>query len=46
VDPSFLYGRLHREGGVVFFLIGLLLLAPLLWLLQRTERKTPSAVDS
>jgi exosortase len=41
VDPGFLYGRLHREGGVVFFLLGLLLLAPLLWLLQRSERKRP-----
>src|SRR5215831_5274198 len=30
VDPAFLYGRLHHEGGVVFFLFGLLLLAPLL----------------
>ncbi len=37
VDPGFLYGRLHREGGVVFFLLGLLLLAPLVWLLQRGE---------
>jgi exosortase len=46
VDPGFLYGRLHREGGVVFFLLGLLLLAPLLWLLQRTEHKTPSAIAS
>jgi exosortase len=44
VDPGFLYGRLHREGGVVFFLLGLLLLAPLLWFLQRTERKTSSAI--
>jgi exosortase len=39
VNPDFLYGRLHREGGVVFFVLGLLLLAPLLWLLQRSERK-------
>ena len=46
VDPGFLYGRLHREGGVVFFLLGLLLLAPLLWFLQRTEHKTPSAIAS
>jgi exosortase/archaeosortase family protein len=46
VDPGFLYGRLHRDGGVVFFLLGLLLLAPLLWFLQRTERKTPSAIAS
>ena len=34
VDPSFLYGRLHREGGIVFFLIGLLLLLPVYLLLQ------------
>jgi exosortase len=38
VDPGFLYGKLHREGGIFFFLLGLLLLAPLLWLLQRTGR--------
>ena len=38
VDPGFLYGRLHREGGVVFFVLGLLLLTPLLWALQRSER--------
>jgi exosortase len=35
VDPGFLFGNLHREGGVVFFLLGLLLLVPVLWLLQR-----------
>lgn len=34
VDPAFLYGRLHREGGIVFFIMGLLLLLPLLKLLQ------------
>jgi exosortase len=39
VDPSFLFGRLHHDGGVVFFLIGLLLLWPILWLLQRGERQ-------
>jgi len=39
VDPGFLYGRLHHEGGVVFFLLGLLMLAPLLWFLQRGEAK-------
>src|SRR5262249_53935100 len=26
VDPSFLYGNLHRGGGAVFFLLGLLLI--------------------
>jgi len=44
VDPAFLYGNLHRQGGIVFFLFGLLLLAPLLWLLGRTERKIPRHV--
>lgn len=39
VDPGFLYGRLHHEGGVVFFLLGLLMLAPLLWFLERSEPK-------
>lgn len=43
VDPGFLYGRLHQEGGFVFFTLGLLLLAPLLWFLQRGERKKPRA---
>jgi exosortase len=52
VDPSFLYGKLHHRGGVVFFLLSLLLLAPLLWLLQRGEVFLPArdanvfAIDS
>ena len=43
VDPGFLYGNLHREGGVAFFLLGLVLLAPLAWLLERSERPVPAA---
>jgi exosortase len=43
VDPGFLYGNLHREGGVVFFLIGLALMAPVLWWLERGERKQVTA---
>lgn len=46
VDPGFLYGRLHHEGGVVFFLLGLAMLAPVLWLLQRGERKVASQTAS
>jgi exosortase len=45
VDPGFLYGRLHKEGGVVFFLIGLALLLPVYWLLRRGEGQ-PSLVRS
>jgi exosortase len=37
VNPQFLYGDLHRQGGFVFFLLGLLLLLPVYWLLQRGE---------
>jgi exosortase len=38
VNRGFLYGRLHREGGFVFFLIALVLLWPLLLWLRRGER--------
>jgi exosortase len=38
VDPSFLFGRLHRDGGVVFFLFGLALLLPILWFVAREKR--------
>jgi len=41
VDPSFLYGRLHHSGGVVFFLIGLGLMLPVYWLLKKGEPKNP-----
>jgi len=37
VDPGFLTGRLHHEGGGVFFLIALLLIALLVWVLHRGE---------
>jgi len=36
-DPGFLFGRLHRQGGVVFFLLALLLLWPLLLFLRHRE---------
>ncbi|HTZ48931.1 MAG TPA: exosortase/archaeosortase family protein [Verrucomicrobiae bacterium] len=38
VNPAFLYGRLHRQGGVVFFLLGLSLLIPVYWVLRRGEK--------
>ena len=45
VDPSFLFGKLHRQGGIVFFLLGLLLLVPIYLALQVGE--SPSQlVDS
>jgi len=37
VDPRFLYGRFHHDGGVVFFLIGLALMLPVYGLLKEGE---------
>ena len=37
VNPGFLYGHLHRDGGIVFFLIGLALLWPVFWWLRKGE---------
>jgi exosortase len=44
IDPSFLNGRLHHEGGIVFFVLALLLLWPVLSLLKRWESWRPAAV--
>jgi exosortase len=39
VDTRFIWGSdLHRKGGIVFFLTTLLLMAPILWLLRRSEK--------
>jgi len=43
VDPSFLTGPLHHQGGFVFFTIGILILLPLFWWLRKTEAPRPSA---
>jgi exosortase len=45
VDPGFLFGNLHRDGGVVFFLLGLVLLLPVLGLLRRGKHTHGIAVD-
>ena len=38
VDPRILQSSLHREGGTPFFILALLLLAPILFFLRRSER--------
>ena len=37
VDSGFFYGRLHHNGGGVFSLVALAILAPLLFTLRKTE---------
>jgi exosortase len=39
VDPSYLTGQLHHEGGIVFFVISLALMTPVLYALVRSERR-------
>jgi exosortase len=45
VNPGFLYGRLHRQGGFVFFLIALLPMALTLLLLQKGETPRATAIS-
>lgn len=40
VDPSFLAGRLHHDGGIVFFVLTLAGMVILLKSLQKIERRT------
>lgn len=38
VDPAIIQSRLHREGGIPFFLLALLLTYPILKILMKTEK--------
>lgn len=46
VNPGFLYGRLHHQGGFVFFIIALLPMALVLRLLQKGENSSPGGAAS
>jgi exosortase len=39
VDPRILQSSLHREGGIPFFILALLLLAPVLYFLRKNEKR-------
>ena len=39
VDPRIIQSPLHREGGIPFFIVALLLMAPILFFLRRSEKK-------
>jgi exosortase len=41
IDPSFLTGKLHHNGGIIFFGISVVAVVVLLWILQRTEFRMP-----
>jgi exosortase len=38
VDPGFLTGKLHRDGGFVFFFIALLIIWPVFWWLEKSDK--------
>ena len=42
-DPEFLTGQLHHEGGIVFFVLGLVILAPVLAVLRKSETRIRQA---
>jgi exosortase len=48
VDPGFLTGKLHHKGGIVFFILGLLLLWPILLLLERGQsgKTSPTRISA
>jgi exosortase len=46
VDPSFLTGKLHHQGGFVFFLLALAILFPFLLWLQKTEQPKSPPVET
>ncbi len=37
VDPGFLNGKFHHNGGIVFFAISVAAVVMVLWILRRTE---------
>ena len=40
VDPRFITGSwLHKSGGIPFFVVGLALMAPVLWALLKAEKR-------
>jgi exosortase len=43
VDPRILGSNLHREGGIPFFILALLFMAPVLYFLRKSEKGLDSA---
>src|ERR1700728_1853674 len=42
VDPGFLSGRLHKQGGFVFFLLALLILLPVFLWMEKSDKSDKS----
>jgi len=46
VDSGFLFGRLHQQGGFVFFGLAFAILLPALWWLQRMEDRNRAPLSA
>jgi exosortase len=46
VDPGYLTGRFHHQGGIIFFAIALILIFVLLWILRRGDDSSPTSVSN
>ncbi len=44
VDPGFLHGNLHHNGGILFFLLALFAVLLLMWLLNRGENQSSESL--
>ena len=42
VDPRIIQSSLHREGGIPFFVVALLIMAPILFFLRKSEKTVTS----
>jgi exosortase len=43
VDPVYITGRFHHQGGIIFFAIALIVIFALLWILRRGEGSSPTS---
>jgi exosortase len=46
IDPGFLNGKLHRNGGILFLGLSVVAVGALLWVLRRTELSMATSSDS
>jgi exosortase/archaeosortase family protein len=46
VDPGYMTGRFHHQGGIIFFAIALIAIFMLLWILRRGEGSSLASVPT
>jgi exosortase len=46
VDRSFITGKLHHQGGIIYFLIALGVIISLIWITRRSEKRSSGSLAS